>query len=76
VLCFATNCAEMAAFGRAKEHVFRGFLKLRHAIPSHDTGPVTLSCRPKCSFRPPCVRKPRGFSSRGLSDGGAGYRSR
>jgi hypothetical protein len=37
VLCGATNCAEMAAFGRAKEHVFRGFLKLKHAIPSHDT---------------------------------------
>ena len=27
----------MADFGRAKEHVFRGFLKLKHAIPSHDT---------------------------------------
>ena len=38
-----------------------------------DFGPVTLSCRSNCSFRPPCVRKPRGFSSRGLSDGGAGY---
>ena len=37
VLCCATSCAEMADFGRAKEHVFRGFLKLRHAIPSHDT---------------------------------------
>ncbi len=37
VLCGATSCAEMAAFGRAKEHVFRGFLKLKHAIPSHDT---------------------------------------
>lgn len=37
VLCGATSCAEMAAFGRAKEHVFRSFLKLRHAIPSHDT---------------------------------------
>ena len=37
VLCGATNCAEMADFGRAKEHVFRGFLKLKHAIPSHDT---------------------------------------
>jgi hypothetical protein len=45
-------------------------------IDSTGFGPVTLSCRPKCSFRPPCVRKPRGFSSRGLSDGGAGYRSR
>jgi predicted transposase YbfD/YdcC len=37
VLCGATSCAEMATFGRAKEHVFRDFLKLRHAIPSHDT---------------------------------------
>ncbi|WP_140849448.1 ISAs1 family transposase [Paracoccus sp. FO-3] len=37
VLCGATSCAEMAAFGRAKERVFNGFLKLKHAIPSHDT---------------------------------------
>ena len=28
VLCGAMNSAEMADFGRAKEHVFRGFLKL------------------------------------------------
>lgn len=27
----------MAAFGRAKERLFRDFLKLKHAIPSHDT---------------------------------------
>jgi predicted transposase YbfD/YdcC len=37
VLCGATSCAEMAAFGRSKERVFREFLKLRHAVPSHDT---------------------------------------
>jgi len=37
VLCGATSCTEMAAFGRAKESVFRDFLKLRHAVPSHDT---------------------------------------
>ena len=37
VLCGATSCAEMADFGRAKEHVFKDFLKLRHSIPSHDT---------------------------------------
>lgn len=37
VLCGSTSCAEMAAFGRAKESFFRGFLKLKHAIPSHDT---------------------------------------
>jgi predicted transposase YbfD/YdcC len=37
VLCGATSCAEMAAFGRSKERVFRDFLKLKHSIPSHDT---------------------------------------
>lgn len=37
VLCGSTSCAEMAEFGQAKEHVFRDFLKLKHAIPSHDT---------------------------------------
>lgn len=37
VLCGAISCAEMAVFGRAKESVFGGFLKLRHAVPSHNT---------------------------------------
>ena len=37
VLCGASSCAEMAAFGRAKERVFRDVLKLTHAVPSHDT---------------------------------------
>jgi hypothetical protein len=37
VLCGATSCAEMSAFGRSKEHVFKGFLNLKHSIPSHDT---------------------------------------
>jgi predicted transposase YbfD/YdcC len=37
VLCGSTSCAEMAAFGRAKESLFRDVLKLKHAIPSHDT---------------------------------------
>ena len=37
VLCGSASCAEMAAFGRAKESLFRGFLKLKYAIPSHDT---------------------------------------
>ena len=42
VLCGATICAEMAAFGRSKEHVFKGFLNLRHSIPSHDTFSTVL----------------------------------
>ncbi|RYH06011.1 ISAs1 family transposase [Tropicimonas sp. IMCC6043] len=37
VLCGATSCAGMAMFGRAKECLFRDFLKLKHAIPLHDT---------------------------------------
>jgi hypothetical protein len=37
VHCGASSCAEMADFGRAKERVFRGFLKPRHSIPSQDT---------------------------------------
>jgi hypothetical protein len=37
VLCGSASCAEMAAFGRAKKRLFRDFLKLKHAIPSHDT---------------------------------------
>ena len=36
VLCGSASCAEMAAFGRAKVSFFRSFLKLEHAIPSHD----------------------------------------
>jgi hypothetical protein len=35
--CGSVSGAEMAAFGRAKESFFRDFLKLKHAIPSHDT---------------------------------------
>ncbi|MFT5615799.1 MAG: hypothetical protein ACI8Q6_003089 [Granulosicoccus sp.] len=37
VLCGATSCAEMVAFGRSKVHAFKGFLNLRHSIPPHDT---------------------------------------
>jgi len=37
VLCGSESCAEMADFGRAKESIVKDFLKLRHAIPSHDT---------------------------------------
>jgi hypothetical protein len=40
------------------------------------TGPVAYSCRSECSFRPPGVRRPRGFCLPMLSADGAGYRSR
>jgi len=32
----------MSAFGRSKEHVFKGFLNLRHSTPSHDTFSMVL----------------------------------
>ncbi|QBR37813.1 hypothetical protein ETW23_18495 [Leisingera sp. NJS201] len=38
-------------------------------------GPVPLSCRPKCSFKPLSVQTRQGFSSPMLSDGGADCRS-
>lgn len=37
VLCGSTSCADLAAFGRAKERLFRGLLKLKRAITSHCT---------------------------------------
>jgi predicted transposase YbfD/YdcC len=37
VLGGAENCSDMAEFGRAKEGLLRGFLRLEHGVPSHDT---------------------------------------
>jgi predicted transposase YbfD/YdcC len=37
VLSGAENCADMALWGRQKLAWLRGFLKLAHGIPSHDT---------------------------------------
>jgi predicted transposase YbfD/YdcC len=37
VLCGATDCVGMEAFGLAKEAFLRRFLKLKYGIPSHDT---------------------------------------
>ena len=32
LLCGATSCAEMAAFGRSKDHIFTGFPVLEFAL--------------------------------------------
>ena len=37
VLCGADGAADMAQFGRSKELLLRGILRLEHGIPSHDT---------------------------------------
>jgi len=37
VLCGASGCTEMAAFGEAQIAFFKRFLKLKHGVPSHDT---------------------------------------
>jgi hypothetical protein len=51
--------------------------KSHYGYKNHvDVGPVALSCRAKCSFKPPFVQKRPGFSSPMLSGGGADYRSR
>jgi len=36
-LCGAEGASDMAQFGRAKAGLLRGFLRLKHGIPSHDT---------------------------------------
>src|SRR5258708_30200804 len=36
-LCGAEGASDMAQFGRAKEALFRRFLRLEHGVPSHDT---------------------------------------
>ena len=36
-LCGAESAADMAQFGRSKELLLRGILRLEHGIPSHDT---------------------------------------
>ena len=36
-LCGAQSCADMAEFGRSKKALLSRFLRLRHAIPSHNT---------------------------------------
>ena len=40
MLCGGEDCTDMALFGQAKEDFLRRFLRLRHGIPSHDTGIV------------------------------------
>ena len=37
VPCGGENAVDMAEFARAKEEFRRGFLKLKHGVPSHDT---------------------------------------
>ena len=37
VLCGAEGPSDMARFGRSKELLLRGILRLEHGIPSHDT---------------------------------------
>ena len=37
VLCGGQNAMDMAVFGKAKEPLLRGFLRLKNGTPSHDT---------------------------------------
>ena len=63
-----------------REQAITGLDDLSQALGALETdsqvGPVTLSCRPRCSFKPPFVRRRQGFSSPELSGGVADCRSR
>ena len=48
----------------------------RRVVDLKQGGPVALSCRPRCSFKPPFVRRRRGFSNPVLNGGGVDCRSR
>jgi predicted transposase YbfD/YdcC len=37
ILCGGEDCSDMVLFGQSKERFLRGFLRLHHGIPSHDT---------------------------------------
>ncbi len=43
VICGADDWVAMARFGQAKRTWFRGFLTLRHGLPSHDSRTSTPS---------------------------------
>ena len=50
VICGADGWTQVAAFGKAKEAWFRGFLQLPNGIPSHDTfGRVFSVLSPGCN---------------------------
>ena len=54
---------------------FRPELNRRYIVKNLLCGPVTVLCRPKCSFKPLSFGKRRGFSSPVLSGGDADCRS-
>src|SRR4029079_9799023 len=58
VLCGATSCCEMAAFGRTKLGFLKRFLKLRHGIPSHDTFSTVLRMLDPNQSRGACASAP------------------
>ena len=73
-----TSVREIAVFFSSalfSEAYVNRLVPLLEEEASHD-GPVTLSCRPRCSFKPPFVRRRQGFSSPVLSGGVADCRSR
>ncbi len=56
--------------------IWGGAIMFLAALASIAIGLVTLSCRSKCSFKPPSVRKRPGLSSPVLSDGVVDCRTR
>jgi hypothetical protein len=65
MLCGGEDCSDMAEFGRAKEPFLRGFLLLKHGIPSHDTFSRVFRRLEPNRFSPAlcssCAASPRGW---------------
>ena len=64
VLCGGQGAVDMALFAAAKEPFLRGFLKLRHGAPSHDTFSRLFRCLDPVQFRAAFQQFMTNFSER------------
>lgn len=66
-LCGGEGCCDMALFGREKEAFLRGFMQLKHGIPSHDAFSDLFNALDPATFQPVMQRLVEGFA-RDLDD--------
>ncbi len=64
VLCGGQGAVDMALFAAAKEPFLRGFLKLKHGVPSHDTFSRLFRFLDPTQFRAAFQRFMTNFSER------------
>lgn len=66
-MCGGEGCCDMALFGEEKEPFLRGFMTLKHGIPSHDAFSDLFNALDPASFQPVMQRLVEGFA-RDLKD--------